>query len=95
MTIPELRLAANQLKTTADRVILYKQKHSLDEAWTELTRLYGLAPGILVSGRVSKEGLSLKGKRKNWKNVQLMADNLVIGCDREQPPASDELSELF
>jgi hypothetical protein len=88
MTIQRLRQEAKDLREHANRVLLYDEKYSLDDAWRRLEELFRQVP--LVLGKRAR-GFTLEGVPKNWDEISARADHIMRICDNAEPPTSGEI----
>ena len=89
VTIQRLRQEAKDLRDLANRVLLYGEEQSLDDAWPRLGELFRQAP--LVLGKRAS-GFTLEGMSKNWDEISERSDHIIRVCDNAQPPTSEEIS---
>jgi hypothetical protein len=82
MTILKLRQEAKGLKDDADRIRLYGEKVSLDDAWQRLRTMFANVSEVLGE----KAGqFELKGMSKEWDAVSNGANHAILGCDLVHP----------
>ena len=62
MTIQRLRQEAKDLREHANRVLLYDEKYSLDDAWRRLEELFRQVPLVLGSLVENSEIILLGGE---------------------------------
>jgi hypothetical protein len=92
MTIQQLRQAAKDLRETANRVLLYSEKNSLEDVWQKLEQLFRQVPQVLGK---RAGGFTLEGVSKSWDEVSKRADHIMQACETAEPPAGEEIPGDF
>ena len=88
MTISQLRQKAKNLKDLADRVVLYGEKESLEDAWRRLEELFRQAGEVLDK---KADGFILNDVSPSWDEVSKRANHVTLACDVAEPPASGDV----
>jgi hypothetical protein len=88
MTVSQLRQEAKELKDDADRVVLYREESSLDDAWHRLEELFMHVREVL--GKRAGE-FELKGVSREWAAVSERASHAILACDLVEPPPRGEI----